>query len=258
MNNERINIPFTDENSIVLRAIALALLNPEPEMLKRLRAAKAELIGDKVYDLAYAFSLTRFGYSYLSEERRKLSGHCRKDVQNIAARVYNRVFGSEAPVEPAIETVPVSTGIDIEVPDSTDAVPDVCDNNHTEALSHEWLTEVISSAGTFTYSIEGIKPLSGFDLSLVHRPEGSGYLALRVIDANGPKGMSKFVGQFVREMVNLQRHLPDMSRFEVDESGVMLKLSPEWCVDAEFRAKMVSLFETLRPLKLIQKSSSFS
>lgn len=243
INGAEVKLEFTDEKSLVLRAMTLLLMNPEREQLEAIKAQLGDGVGDKVYKLALSFSLVRSGYSFFNHSKRQEINEYRKTIQLLNAFLHNKI------VNPSIKInlVEQKEALNSEVNKITDEV--ACDDIN----SCDWLTKISYEEHYEIYQICGVKPLSGFDLKLVYIAEQ--HLSLRVIDNSGPKGMVKFSGQLLKELINVQSKLPYQSRFETNEHGLFLTLPPEWTNFNEFKTNMINLLNTLKPLKLEQKSS---
>lgn len=244
LNGENVQVPFTDQGNKALRSIALVLLNPLIQNLEAIKQTLKDEIGDEVYALAIKFANARTGYSYLSAEQRKKSGHLRKFLQQLNAQLHNYSgVQPESEKTVAIKTEPEIVKKDLNV--TTGDKPDV--------LNSSWLIEEEVNEAEKVLKVKGIKPISGFNLNLLYKPNES--FSLRVIDSAGPKGMSKFKGQLVLNLLSIQKELPAGCRFEVNDKGVFLALPSSWIESNDLKEKLITLMQTLKPLGLEQKSS---
>jgi len=243
LNGDEVKLEFTDEKSLVLRAMTLLLMNPEREQLEAIKAHLGDGVGDKVYKLALAFSLVRTGYSFFNYTKRQEIGEYRKTIQLLNAFLHNKIANHALKINLIEQKEPLESEV-INTPDDV-----VCNG----IKSCDWLTKISVEDDDEVYQICGVKPLSGFDLKLIYLTEL--HLSLRVIDFSGPKGMIKFTGQLMKGLINIQNKLPFQSRFETSEKGLFLTLPLEWASSNEFKSNMIELLNTLKPLKLEQKSS---
>ncbi len=233
LNHEEVNVTFTDEGNITLRAMTLVLLNPDTDNLDAMKLSLGDELGTQVYQLACIFAMARTGYSFFNADQRADLGEARRLLQLINAKLNNPVDLNAASI------------IDIQEPQEEEFL--------VNKIS--WLTEETTEEQDTVFSINGIKPMAGFNLNLIFRESKS--LALRVIDANGPKGMDKFKGQFALNMLSVQKDLPAFLRFEVSDKGLYLTLPVAWSEEHHnLKDNLENLFSLLAPLKLAQKSSS--
>ncbi len=239
LNHEDVNVTFTDEGNITLRAMTLVLLNPDLENINAMKQAQGDELGIQVYQLACLFAMARTGYSFLNAEQRSSLGEARSLLQSINAKLnnpYNAV--AESTVERHEDTKELADGRSV-----------------NSILDISWLTIETMEDQETVISINGIKPMAGFNLNLVYRENMR--LALRIIDANGPKGMDKFKGQLAHNMLSIQKYLPESSRFEVVDKGLFLTLPLTWAEENhDLKDNLENLLSVLTPLKLAQKSSS--
>lgn len=247
LNGEDVHVPFTDNGNITLRAMTLVLLNPEVQNLEAIKQALKEEIGINVYQLALKFAKARTGYSYLNAELRSEIGDARSFLQQLNARIHNLVD-----MQPETALTQTESLAPREIQDFSS------DQNSDEKniLRYPWLTKEADNEQGVIISINGVKPMSGFNLNLVYQTNQK--LSLRVIDADGPKGMSKFKGQLALSMLMIQKDLPVLSRFEVRDKGLYLTLPLSWIETRDLKDKLNALFLALRPLGIEQKSSMIS
>lgn len=244
LNGEDAHVPFTDNGNITLRAMTLVLLNPEVQNLEAIKQALKEEIGINVYQLALKFAQARTGYSYLNAEQREKIGEARSLLQQINARIHNI-----ADIQPETILTQTENLVSEEVQD----ISSNHNNDERDILRYPWLTKEDYNEQGVIISINGVKPMSGFNLNLVYQTNQK--LSLRIIDADGPKGMSKFKGQLALSMLMIQKDLPDTSRFEVSDKGLYLTLPLNWIETSDLKNKLNTLFLALRPLGIEQKSS---
>lgn len=235
LNNEEVHIPFSDDGDITLRAMTLVFLNPEQHNLEAMRGA----VGSEVYKLAEKFILARSGYSYLSAEDRVKIGEARPLLQQFNARFHNPAEAQQEQTPEQHEEITPADGQQAEVG---------ADSNGMDLRQHSWLTFGEENEQGEVIRIKGIKPTSGFSLDLVYREKQ--WFALRIIDASGPKKMDKFKGKLAEEMVNVQKDLPDSSRFEKNEYGLFLTLPLAWAESADLKCRFEELFDVLKALKI--------
>jgi len=243
LNGEEVKLEFTDEKSLVLRAMTLLLMNPEKEQLEAIKANLKDGVGDKVYKLALSFNLARTGYSFFDYSKRQEIGKYRKKIQLLNAFLHNKAV--IPPLE--INLIEQKEPLNYEISSEKDKIA------FNSIQDCEWLSKAFDEKHTEIYQIRGVKPLSGFDLKLAYLAEQ--HLSLRIIDVSGPKGMAKFSGQLLKDLIIIQKKLPYESRFETNEQGLFLTLPLEWVGILEFKNNMRELLNTLKPLKLEQKSS---
>ncbi len=227
INGENVNLLFDDSGNITLRAMTLVLLNPELDYLENLKKNSNLSIGDEVYELSCDFVEARFGYSFLNSKQRNLIKSNNFNFSDIISYIYR-------------------------LPESIDHV----DNDHEsfDISKYSFLSIILENDNKFEFGINGIKPISGFNLNLIY----SGIdrkLYLRIIDHKGPKGMSKFKGKFIQDIVEVQKDLPEGSRFELTDAGLMLLLPNCWFESPNLINNLYNLFKVLKPLGIEQKSS---
>ena len=193
-------------------------------------------IGDMVLKLAKNFVIARRGYSYLTVENRKKIGKSRFQLQELNAEINNKAV--------------VSNKNTVQIPSNT-FVNDIPHHSwiNKDSLLKQYINDDVIIA------IDGIKPMSGFCLNLIYNKNNK--LALRVIDLHGPKGKKKLTGKLYANLINVQKHLPAYSRFEINEDGLFLTLPNEWLQLESIKDNLISLFATIKPLGFEQKSSKF-
>lgn len=241
LNNEARHIKFSDEGDIILRAMMLVLLNPEQRNLEAIK----ESVGDNVYKLAEKFILARTGYSFLSAQERVKIGEARTFLQKFNARFHNPSVAQQAqPAEQYEEVVPAD-GQQAEAGTGSSSM-DLC--------QHNWLSFGEENEQGKVIRINGIKPYAGYSLDLVHHKTQG--LSLRIIDAGGASGMDRYKGKLIQEMIEVQKDLPETSRFEKHAHGLYLTLPELWAEDEDLKGKLEDIFAILRPLGLEQKRSA--
>lgn len=229
INGENVNLLFDDSGNITLRAMTLVLLNPELDYLENLKKNSNLSIGDEVYDLSCDFVEARFGYSFLNSKQRNLIKPNNFNFSDIISYIYR-------------------------LPETIDHVDNNNEHESSDLSKYSFLSSIFENDNEFEFGINGIKPISGFNLNLIY----SGIdkkLYLRIIDRKGPKGMSKFKGKFIQDIVEVQKDLPEGSRFEVTDAGLILLLPNCWVESPNLINNFRNLFEVLKPLKVEQKSS---
>lgn len=236
INGDNVNIVFDDNGNITLRAMTLVLLNPEIFQLESIKNNSNFVIGDNVYKLALKFLKARLGYSYLSADDRMLVGENRELLQDIISYVYNLD----------------ETSCDNYLSDKIE-IKNTNQDKQFNILKHGWLKTVSEDQFKIIFSIKGIKPIAGFSLDLIYEKEEK--LLLRIIDRNSPKGMTKFKGQLALNIIELQKDLPDNSRFEVNDQGLVLILPLLWINEINLSNHLKEVFDILKPLAIAQKSS---
>ncbi|WP_439826048.1 hypothetical protein [Aeromonas caviae] len=241
LNNEGRHIKFSDEGDIILRAMMLVLLNPEQRNLEVMKASA----GEEVYRLAERFILARTGYSFLSAEERVKIGETRTFLQKFNARFHNLVEAQPAQLDELYEEVAPAKGLQIEAGTGSSGM---------ELRQHTWLTFGEENEQGKVFGINGIKPYAGYSLDLVYH-EAHG-LSLRIIDAYGTGGINKYKGKFIQEMIEVQKDLPEASRFEKHDHGLYLTLPALWTETKDLKDKLEDIFAILRPLGLEQKKSA--
>ncbi|MFW1837895.1 hypothetical protein ACG9XS_04810 [Acinetobacter gyllenbergii] len=229
INGENVNLLFDDSGNKTLRAMTLVLLNPELDYLENLKKNSNLSIGDEVYELSCDFVEARFGYSFLTSKQRNLININNFNFSNIISYVYS-------------------------LPELIDHVGNNSDHEISDIFKCAFLSIILEHDNKVEFGINGIKPISGFNLNLVY----SGVdrkLYLRIIDRKGSKGMSKFKGKFIQDIVEVQKDLPEGSRFEVTDAGLMLLLPNCWFESPNVINNFHNLFKVLKPLGVEQKSS---
>lgn len=243
LNNEGRHIKFSDEGDVVLRAIMLVLLNPE---LRNLEAMK-DSAGEDVYKLAEKFSLARVGYSFLSAKEREEVGAARTFLQKFNADFHNPAQALKADF---LELREELTTADMQYAEEKVA-DSVMDLHH-----HKWLSFSKESEQGKIISINGIKPYAGYSLDLVLQEKKS--FSLCIIDAGESKGMERYKGKLIQEIVEVQKHLPEASRFEKHDHGLYLTLPVSWAEAEDLKDKLKDIFTILEPLGFEQKRSAIS
>ncbi len=229
INGENVNLLFDDSGNITLRAMTLVLLNPELDYLENLKKNSTLSIGDNVYQLSCDFVEARFGYSFLNYKQRNLTHLKGFNFTDIISYIYR-------------------------LPDSIDRVEDNNDLYKFEVFKYSFLSIISEEDNKIECAISGIKPISGFNLNLIYLGVDK-KIYLRIIDRDGPKGMTKFKGKFIQDIVELQKDLPEGSRFEVTDAGLMLLLPNCWFENPNVINNFHNLFKVLKPLGVEQKSS---
>ncbi|MEG1313218.1 MAG: hypothetical protein RSD40_02785 [Bacilli bacterium] len=229
INGENVNLLFDDSGNITLRAMTLVLLNPELDYLENLKKNSTLSIGDDVYQLSCDFVEARFGYSFLNYKQRNLTHLKDFNFTDIISYIYR-------------------------LPDSIDRVENNNDLDKFEVFKYSFLSIMSEEDNKIECTISGIKPISGFNLNLIYLGVDK-KIYLRIIDRDGPKGMTKFKGKFIQDIVELQKELPKGSRFEVNDAGLMLLLPSCWFESQNLKASLSDLFQVLKPLGIEQKSS---
>ena len=229
INGENVNLLFDDSGNITLRAMTLVLLNPQLDHLENLKRNSSFSIGDEVYQLSRDFVEARFGYSFLNYKQRDLTHLKDFNFADIISYIYR-------------------------LPYSIDHVENNNDLDKFDLSKYSFLSIISEEDHKIECSISGIKPISGFNLNLIYLGVDK-KIYLRVIDRDGPKGMTKFKGKFIQDIVELQKELPNGSRFEVNDAGLMLLLPSCWFESQNLNASLSHLFQVLKPLGIEQKSS---
>lgn len=234
INNEDVNLIYSDDQNIALRAMILVLLNPEKDNINAMKVSLQEHLGEKVYSLANIFVGARTGYSYLSVEQRNMLED-RKQLQLLNASLYNNA--SDEPTSEPVEQIPTQEQIS---PDENIFILD----------QEPWL----KSASPDIFQLCAVKPMAGFDLSLEYKPES--FFAWRLIDANGTKGMEKLKGQLALNLLLIQGKLPAGVRIEViQDRGLYITLPLVWAKEADLKNKLQCILDDLISIKIAQKSS---
>ncbi|MDE1251548.1 hypothetical protein MCT08_18460 [Vibrio aestuarianus] len=232
INNDDVNLIYTDEINVVLRAMILVLLNPEKQNIDAMKINLGDGLGEDVYALANLFASARTGYSYLNAEARKQLKE-RAELQLLNASLYNEI------------TIDVETTFEPEE-----------DNIEIECNEEFSLTEVpwLNCETENQFSLKHVKPMSGFDLALEYK--AGEYFWWRLIDANGEKGLGKLKGQLALNLLAIQKDLPTSVRVELIEShGLLLTLPLKWLTDSEVHVYFESILSLLISIKVAQKSS---
>lgn len=229
INGENVNLLFDDSGNITLRAMTLVLLNPELEYLENLKKNSNLSIGEEVYKLSCDFVEARFGYSFLNYKQRDLTNVKDFNFSNIISHIYR-------------------------LPDLIGHVENNNEIYKFELSNYSFLSIMSEEDHKIECAISGIKPISGFNLNLIYLGLDK-KIYLRIIDRDGPKGMTKFKGKFIQDIVELQKDLPNGSRFEVNDAGLMLLLPSGWFECQNLKASLSHLFQVLKPLGVEQKSS---
>ncbi|KAB0649943.1 hypothetical protein F7P73_17650 [Acinetobacter bohemicus] len=229
INGENVNLLFDDSGNITLRAMTLVLLNPQLDHLENLKRNSSLSIGDEVYQLSCDFVEARFGYSFLNYKQRDLTNVKDFNFANIISYIYR-------------------------LPDSIGHVENNNEIYKFELSNYSFLSIMSEEDHKIECAISGIKPISGFNLNLIYLGLDK-KIYLRIIDRDGPKGMTKFKGKFIQDIVELQKDLPNGSRFEVNDAGLMLLLPSGWFESQNLKASLSHLFQVLKPLGVEQKSS---
>lgn len=242
-NGENVQVNFTDdEHNQILRAMTLVLYNPEQKQVQVFKQNQGEHVGERVYELASAFSAARSGYSSLTLKERNLVGQNRALLHNLNALLHNSGNEIEEPVIQSTET-------------TFDEV--IISKEQVTLADHDFLSrEPGNELNSYSvYLMAGIKPMSGFDLALLEQNDSP--LSLRIIDMSDDKGRKKLTNKFAMDLIKLQKALPFKEcRFEVDEEfAVTLVLPFEWSTDRELKQHLSQLLEVMKPLKLEQKKS---
>ena len=68
--------------------------------------------------------------------------------------------------------------------------------------------------------------------------------------------MDRYKGKLIQEMIEVQKDLPETSRFEKHDHGLYLTLPALWTEAEDLKDKLKALFAILRPLGLEQKKSA--
>ncbi|WP_160255635.1 hypothetical protein [Acinetobacter indicus] len=158
-------------------------------------------------------------------------GDNRKIIRNIIAYIYN--LNDEL--------------------DHSGLVDNKNENQKVNILCQSWLKPIFENESEIVLSINGVKPMAGFSLNLIY--DKGEQLLLNIIDRNSTKGMVKFKGQLALQIIELQKELPDYSRFEVNDKGLILVLPPLWINEKRIGEKLRELFEILKPLAITKKTS---
>lgn len=234
IKNEDVNLIYSDDKNIALRAMILVLLNPEKDSINAMKDSLQEHLGEKVYSLANIFVGARTGYSYLSVEQRNMLED-RTQLQLLNASLYNHA-SDELTNEP-VEQTPTQEQI---FPDENKFILD----------QEPWL----KSASPDIFQLCAVKPMAGFDLSLEYKSES--FLAWRLIEANGTKGMEKLKGQLALNLLSIQRNFPAGVRVEIVEAkGLYIILPLVWAEDFNIKEKLQLILDDLISIKIAQKSS---
>lgn len=241
INNEEVPLVFNDHGNVTLRAMTLVLLNPEQKNLDAMKQSLGSDLGEGVYGIAKIFVQARTGYSFLTADQRNRIGGNRAFLQNLNASLRN----PEMAIEESRAAEYHSEYLD--------------HSEHSEPVSemklsdYPWLTVESDDDDTQIAQIQGVKPMAGFDLSLVFKGDS---LAWRIIDANSPKGTGKLKGQLALNMLKVQSSLPDNVRFEVNENnGVFVVLPSDWVFSNELGSELAAVLPCLIEIKAAQKSS---
>lgn len=232
INGENVSLLFDDSGNITLRAMTLVLLNPELEYLENLKKSSNLSIGEGVYKLSCDFVEARYGYSFLNSTQRNLTNLNNFNFSDIISYIYS-----------------LQDSIDI-----FDNSNDQDDDSNFDISKYPFLSTILESDNKFELAVNGIKPISGFNLNVIYFGIDK-KIYLRIIDRSGPKGMSKFKGKFIQDIVELQKDLPEGSRFEMNEAGLMLLLPSHWFESPDLIKILRDLFQVLKPLGVEQKSS---
>lgn len=234
INNEDVNLIYTDDKNIALRAMILVLLNPEKDNIKAMKVNLQEYLGEKVYSLANIFVGARTGYSYLNVDQRDMIED-RAQLQLLNASLYNHT--SDKLMHESVEQIPPQEQIS---PDENEFIIE----------KESWLESVSPSL----FQLSSVKPMAGFDLSLEYK--SGDFLGWRLIDANGVKGMEKLKGQLALNLLSIQGNLPVGSRIEViEDQGLYINLPLIWSNDHDLKNKLQCILQELIKIKIAQKSS---
>lgn len=237
INNEDVNLIYTDDKNIALRAMILVLLNPEKDNINAIKVNLQEYLGENVYSLANIFVGARTGYSYLNVDQRDMIED-RTQLQLLNASLYNHT--SDKLTSESVEQMPPQEPI------SSDEDKFILDRE-------SWLESVSPSL----YQLSSVKPMAGFDLSLEYKSED--FLGWRLIDANGVKGMEKLKGQLALNLLSIQGYLPVGSRIEViEEQGLYINLPLSWVNEYDLKNKLQCILQELIKIKIAQKSSKIN
>lgn len=242
-NGEDVQVNFTDdEQNQILRAMTLVLYNPEQKQIQAFKQNQGDHVGERVYELASAFTAARTGYSSLTKTERNLVGQNRMQLQDLNAWLHN-------PTNEIREQVIQSTKTTfVDVTDSKEQI---------NLAEHDFLIAEPDNElkRCSVYRMVGVRPMSGFDLALLEQEDSR--LALRIIDMTDEKGRKKLTNKLAMDLIKLQKTLPSTEcRFEVDEEfAVNLILPCEWGEDTDLKQHLSQLLEVMKPLKLEQQKS---
>ncbi|WP_123772157.1 hypothetical protein [Vibrio mimicus] len=209
-----LTIPLGDDGSVILRSIILTLLNPELDNLLSIKESFGYRIGDKVFGTAKKFALLRAGYSLLNYVERDKLGGLRVFFQDLNAALYNNELSSLLAFEQKATEQPIQTTEVVE--ESRDAIMlDLAKVSFVRVLEERLGKDKV-------YSIEGIIPNTGFKSEIIEQNNKELYFWL--IDLRGDDKSSKYKGKIGLDLLQVQSSLPNVFRFEVDASGVYLRL----------------------------------
>jgi len=217
-------LQFDDGGKPVLRAVILVLLNSEPQGIKQLLRSQVP-IGDLVGRLALAFATLRLGYSYLTAPERAERPELKESIQALKLAYLNNQLG-------ALDSEPASEANVISEP---------------ELLPLSQIPSILLPLETTNdgelYSINGVVPKAGYDLTLGHSSNGE--LSLTIIDFTTEKP-AKFAGKAVVQALQVQSELPPGSRFELDDSVLKLVLPSDMLVQPTFNEEVTTVLKLLQ------------
>jgi hypothetical protein len=234
---------FTDDGSIVLRAIILVLLNPRLDSLKALKEQNAFEVGSEVYRTAQVFTLLRLGYSSLNAGQRAEIGDDRVWLQNFNAALHNGNF----------KDLLSQVTIKIDLPNDVTSVEDLAPQHFGRdfSIKFDFLSlSQVRLAAYQVFDIEGIVPNSGFKMSLLTNDETS-QVSMWIIDLRTDIGEKKYKGKLALDLLKIQSNFDGSIRFEVDDNGVYLMLNSSFSDSSDLKENLKQLFNQLSLLKVL-------
>lgn len=241
---------FTDDGSIVLRAIILVLLNPRLDSLKALKEQNAFEVGEQVYRTAQSFTLLRSGYSLLNAEQREKVGDNRAWLQNFNAALHND----------NLQHLLSKVIVEIESTDDVISVEEQSVQGSTVNLTTKF--DFLSASETIlsehqVFDIKGVVPNLGFKINLLVNEETS-HFSMWIIDLRTAAGEKKYKGKLALELLKFQSKLAADMRFEADDNGLYLRLNSSFSDSLELKVSLKKLFNQLSLLKVINaRKTSF-
>lgn len=240
VEGEFINVPFTDEGNIVLRAMTLVLLNPTVKSLELIKESMGNDLGVQVYRLSIIFASAREGYSFLENNERETIKHLRSQFRFYLFEIYNFLCGDYSP---QLQEKNVSEEKNED--DISQLVPSV-----KELGDEPWLEEISLFDGSLAYGIKGVRALSGFSLYI---QEDKDVLKFYIIEFT-EKGQNKLTKSLLMKLLKIQAKLIAELKFLIDEQGLYLAIPKTWLYDSTLEDNLKKIFLALEPLKLKRKS----
>lgn len=252
--NSPLDIPLDDNGSHVLRAIILVLLNPELDNLVAIKTQLGENIGEEVFKIAKSFVLLRAGYSLFEFQQRERLGDNRTFLQDLNAALHNKDFSIFA--ETGDYGVQDESSIESEAQQYEVAI--LADEPRFLVSGIEYLSKSEDNLEGFnTYLIDGLIPNAGFNTKLLETQNSdSTQLFYWLIDRRADNG--KYKGKIGIDLLQIQSNLPSDYRFEVDASGVFLRLPPNIHNEVQLKQILTLVKDQLSIVKAINaRKSSF-